>query len=462
MSVFVLDQRKKPLMPCSEKRARKLLESGRARVHRVYPFCIRLIDRQVENSVLQALRLSIDPGSKTTGLALCRMQKEEEADPVMHIHFLMELVHRGQAIKSSLTARAAMRRRRRGNLRYRAPRFLNRGNKKKGWLAPSLMHRVETTCAWVARIRKLAPITHLAQELVRFDMQKMQAQDEGREISGVEYQQGTLQGYEVREYLLEKWNRTCSYCQAKDTPLQIEHIHAKARGGSNRISNLCLACNSCNQSKGSLSIEVFLSKKPEKLKRILAQVKRPLKDAAAVNATRWALFNQLKAFGLPVEVASGGQTKFNRSRLGLPKTHALDAACVGNIAHVLHTTALALQVKCTGRGSRCKTRLDKFGFPRTYLTRQKTAFGFKTGDMVKAIVPKGVKAGTHVGRIAIRLTGSFNVQPGSGQATVQGISYKHCVITQRADGYGYSQTGSTQLAKTKKECGNGTRYPSQA
>ena len=80
MSVFVLDQREKPLMPFSEKRARKLLESGRARVHRMYPFCIRLIDRRVENSVLQALRLSIGPGSKTTGLALCRMQKEEQVD----------------------------------------------------------------------------------------------------------------------------------------------------------------------------------------------------------------------------------------------------------------------------------------------------------------------------------------------------------------------------------------------
>ena len=82
--------------------------------------------------------------------------------------------------------------------------------------------------------------------------------------------------------------------------------------------------------------------------------------------------------------------------------------------------------------------------------------------MVKAVVPKGLKAGTHVGRVAIRLTGSFNIQPGSGQATVQGISHKYCVITQRADGYGYSQTGSNQLATNKEECGSGTRYPSQA
>ena len=56
-----------------------------------------------------------------------------------------------------------------------------------------------------------------------------------------------------------------------------------------------------------------------------------LQDAAAVNATRWALLNALKATGLPVETGSGGRTKFNRTRLDIPKTHALDAACVGAV-----------------------------------------------------------------------------------------------------------------------------------
>ena len=463
MSVFVLDKRQRPLMPCSEKRARKLLESGRARIHLLMPFCIRLTDRLAEDSVLQPLRTSIDPGSKTTGLAVCRIEDSIDAqgviEAVMHICFLMELVHRGQSIKASLHARASMRRRRRGNLRYRAPRFLNRGNQKPGWLPPSLQHRVHTTCAWVKRIERMAPITHMAQELVRFDMQKI----EDPESSGVEYQQGALQGYETREYLLEKWGRECSYCSSKNVPLQVEHIQPKARGGSNRISNLCLACEKCNQAKGVLPIEVFLAKQPERPKRILAQAKRPLKDAAAVNASRWTLFNALKTTGLPVEAASGGQTKFNRSRLGIIKTHALDAACVGDVHDVKNVNAPALQVKCTGRGSRCKTRLDKYGFPRTYLTAQKTAFGFKPGDMVIANVPKGVKAGIHKGRVAIRLTGHFNIQPGSGAATVQGISHKHCRITQRADGYGYSQT----VAPTRKESGNkgvrsAPRYPSPA
>ncbi|QMV32475.1 HNH endonuclease [Ralstonia phage Claudette] len=425
-------------MPCSEQRARKLLSAGRARVHRLYPFTIRLIDRQQANSVLQPLELKLDPGSKTTGLAVCRVEERIDVDGVvervMHIRFLMDLVHRGHAIKEALHARAAMRRRRRGNLRYRAPRFDNR-TRKEGWLPPSLQHRVDTTVSWVKRLCRLAPITHLAQELVRFDMQLMQ----NAEISGVEYQQGELAGYEVREYLLEKFGRTCQYCDETGVPLQVEHIHPKARGGSNRVSNLTLACQPCNEKKDSQDIRVFLAKDPMRLERILARAKAPLRDAAAVNATRWALLNALKGTGLPVNTGSGGQTKWNRTRLGLPKTHSLDAACVGRADRVTGSGAPVLVVKCTGRGSRSRTRLNQYGFPRAYLARNKTAFGFRTGDMVIASVPSGKKAGTYKGRVAIRQTGSFNIQPGKpGLPTVQGISHKHCSVAQRGDGYGYA------------------------
>jgi 5-methylcytosine-specific restriction endonuclease McrA len=142
-------------------------------------------------------------------------------------------------------------------------------------------------------------------ELVRFDIQQL----ENPEISGIEYQQGELLGYEIREYLLNKWDRKCTYCKTKNIPLQVEHIHPKAKGGSNRISNLCLACEKCNLKKGTQDIKDFLSKKPDLLKQIMVQVKRPLKDATAVNSTRWGLFNQLKLTELPVTTGSGGQTK---------------------------------------------------------------------------------------------------------------------------------------------------------
>ncbi|SIT36181.1 HNH endonuclease [Paraburkholderia piptadeniae] len=437
MAVFVLDKTGKALMPCTEKRARLLLARGRARVHRVMPFIIRLVDRGAAASNLQPLRIKLDPGSKTTGGALVRdtdvlAPSTGEMQRGAAVLNLFGLVHRGRQISAALTARRAMRRRRRGNLRYRAPRFLNR-TRTEGWLPPSLQHRVDTIMAWVRRISRWAPVTALSSELVRFDMQALDNPD----IEGAEYQQGTLADYEVREYLLEKWGRVCAYCDTTNVPLQTEHIVARARGGSNRVSNLTLGCAPCNQKKAALPVEVFLAKDLKRLSAILAKAKRPLKDAAAVNTTRWVLANALKTTGMPVELASGGQTKFNRTRFAIPKTHALDAVCVGAVAAVSGWRAPTLVVKCAGRGSYQRTRLDRYGFPRGHLTREKRVHGFQTGDLVRAKVPSGQKAGTHIGRVAVRATGYFNIQ--SAGEVVQGVAHRHCQLVQRSDGYGYSR-----------------------
>ncbi len=425
MRVYVLSKSGVPLMPCHPARARQMLREGRAMIHRAAPLVIRLKDRTEGET--QAVRLKLDPGSKTTGIALVRQAPSGD----LAVLNLMELAHRGRQISEALTARRSMRRRRRGNLRYRAPRFLNRGNKSQGWIAPSLLHRVDTAMTWVRRLQRWAPIAAISSELVRFDTQALDNPD----IEGAQYQQGTLAGYEVREYLLEKWGRACAYCAAKDIPLQIEHIQPKARGGSNRISNLTLACRCCNEAKAAQPIEAFLARKPDLLGRILAQAKRPLKDAAAVNATRWVLAQRLQASGLPLEMASGGRTKFNRSRLQVPKTHALDAACVGAFGNLLHWQQPTLHIQCMGRGSYKRTLLTKHGFPRGYIMRRKQVHGFQTGDLVKAQVPQGKKAGTYKGRVAVRATGSFNIKTGNG--VVQGISYRHCSLIQRGDGYGY-------------------------
>jgi 5-methylcytosine-specific restriction endonuclease McrA len=440
MSVFVLDKHKRPLMPCTEKRARLLLERGKAVVHRHYPFVIRLKERV--GGELQPLRLLLDPGSRESGFTLVR-----ENDKHRHVLCLFTLVHRGFQIREALDQRRAFRRRRRSkNLRHRAPRFNNR-TRREGWLPPSLQHRVDTLMSWVNRLCSLAPITAISQELVRFDTQKLV----NPEISGVEYQQGTLLGYEVREYLLEKWGCECAYCGTQDTPLEIEHIVAKSNGGSNRVTNLTLACHACNQAKDNDSLEVFFDRdkglkrrlKQNKLsaetryQRVIREQKRPLRDASAVNATRWTLFRALKVTGLPVSTGSGGLTQYNRQRLGIPKTHALDAACVGRFETLRDWNRPTLVIKAMGRGSYQRTRLNQYGFPRGHLMREKRAKGFQTGDMAKAIVPTGKKAGTHVGRVAIRKSGRFNIQTPEG--LIQGISHKHCALIQRGDGYRYHQ-----------------------
>jgi len=424
--VFVLDKRKKPLMPCSFERSQKLLKAKRAVVHKVFPFTIRLKDRI--GGDVQPILVKLDTGSKKTGVALVRVESNQN----QAVLGLIELEHRGKQISESLTQRSAFRRRRRSkNLRYRAPRFLNR-TKPKGWLAPSLQHRVDTTFSLVTKLRRLIPVSGIIQELVKFDTQLL----ENAEISGEGYQQGTLAGTELREYVLERDGRKCLYCGAKDCPLNLDHVEPKSKGGSLRPGNLVLACVSCNLRKSNRSVKEFLKDKPEVLKRVLAQLKKPLRDAAAVNATRWALWRKLSNLGLPLETGTGGRTKWNRTRFNIPKSHGLDAACAGKTESVSGWQVPALAMKCMGRGAYQRTRLDSFGFPRGYLMRSKAVFGFQTGDIVKAIVTKGKHTGTHVWRVAVRATGSFDLRI---KALVrQGISHKYMRLIQRNDGYGYS------------------------
>jgi len=160
-----------------------------------------------------------------------------------------------------------------------------------------------------------------------------------------------------------------------------------------------------------------------------------LKDAAAMNATRWALFERLKGFGLPLETGSGGLTKYNRSVRDLPKTHWIDAACVGKSTppKVVVDGVIPWEIKATGHNSRQMCRMDRYGFPRTSAKGPRTVKGFRTGDLVRAKVSSGKKIGCYEGRVAVRSSGSFNVTTAAG--TIQGISHRYCLVIQRADGY---------------------------
>jgi hypothetical protein len=232
----------------------------------------------------------------------------------------------------------------------------------------------------------------------------------------------------------------------------MEHIRPKSRGGSNRVTNLVMACVSCNRQKDSSTLEEFLAGDQVLLQKILAQVRVPLRDAAAVNTTRWALFQALEQSQLPVTTSSGGRTKWNRSRLGIPKTHALDALCVGLVDAISQWMIPVLAIKAAGRGAYQRTLLTKHGFPRGYLTRQKQHYGVQTGDFVVADIKTGKRAGVHKGRVAIRASGYFNIQ--TVQGVVQGVSHRYCRLLHRADGYGYSQ----QRDK-KQESGEGHTIP---
>ena len=435
--VFVLDARKQPLMPCTQQRAYELLRKRHAVIYRHVPFTIVLKTAR-PNAVRQPLEIRIDPGSKITGIALVANDR---------VVFAAELTHRGASIRKALAQRAAYRRRRRNaNLRHRPPRFDNR-TRKEGWLPPSLQSRVDNVVSVCTHLS--APLTGIAVETVRFDMQTMQNPG----ISGVEYQQGTLLGYEVREYLLEKWQRTCAYCDAKpvrcrtgcpvpgrhggtgNVPLEIDHVVPSSAGGSSRVSNLTLACHACNSAKSALRIDDFLAHNPTRLARIKAQLKAPLNDAAAVNATRNAIRRELtRATGLPLASWSGGRTKFNRCSQGYPKTHWIDAACVGESGISVHLDPAmpALTIKAIGRGTWQTRRNDAYGFPRGAAKHIKDVRGFRTGDLVRLSQPTGKYAGSHVGNVAVRARGDFDVATPIGKITAPATRFS---LVQRNTGY---------------------------
>lgn len=422
--VFVVDNQGHPLMPTSPRRARVLLKKGRAKAFSYQPFTIRLLDRAQGDT--QPLKVKIDPGSKTTGIVLVA----QFAKRGWVCLAAWELSHRGQAIVNGLLARKALRQGRRSRkTRYRPARFLNR-KRPAGWLPPSLRSRVDNVLSRCRKLLRVAPVSGVAVELVRFDIQQL----ENPEIAGVQYQQGTLAGYEVKEYLLLKWKHQCSYCQAEGVPLQIEHITPKSGGGSNRISNLCLACEPCNQKKANRSIDAFLKNKPELLRRILSQAKAPLKDAAAVNTTRWALVDSLRVLNLPLVTASGGLTKFNRTQQGYAKAHWIDAACVGDtgaqvdISRIRYVTLM----QAKGRGTRQMCLSDRFGFPRTAPKTVKRLHGFQTGDRVRLSQPNGKYRGTHEGVVGIRATGMFDITTPTAKITASHVRF---TLLARFDGY---------------------------
>ncbi len=233
--VFVIDTNKQQLNPVHPGQARRLLKQQKAAIYRRYPLTI-VLKRAVSHPQIQPHQLKIDPGSKVSGLAIVRDNK---------VIWGAELTHRGQQIKNDLESRRAIRRHRRNRkTRYRKPRFLNR-TRKQGWLPPSRESRIENILTWINRIRRYVPLAVISQELVKFDTLAIQ----NPEISGVGYQQGELAGYEIREYLLEKWGRKCAYCngvtvnsqgqvELTNSGLLVENGYVVAKGVSAQTATL--------------------------------------------------------------------------------------------------------------------------------------------------------------------------------------------------------------------------------
>jgi 5-methylcytosine-specific restriction endonuclease McrA len=259
-------------MPTTQHTGKKLLKDGKAHVVQRCPFTIQL--NYATGETRQPIKLGIDIGYTKIGFS-AKTDKLEVINGTLTLR---------KDVSNKLAARRRYRRTRRARLGYRPPRFNNR-ERPEGWLAPSIQHRHDSHIRLVTKLETLIPITYKKIEVANFDDQKIQ----NPEITGIAYQQGELQGYEVREYLLEKWRRTCAYCGKKDGPLEVEHIVPKSRGGTDRVWNLTLSCKKCNLEKGEQTVEEF------GYPTIQQQAKKSLKATACLNNIRWKLVERLEA-----------------------------------------------------------------------------------------------------------------------------------------------------------------------
>ena len=418
--VFVLNRSKKPLDMISHAEARILLKNKQAVVHKIYPFTIRLRDNSAVSKD-RAYTVKLDPGSKHTGMAIT-----DDNDSVV---MLAEIEHRGHLIKKDLDSRRIVRNsRRQRKTRYRESRFLNR-TKPKGWLTPSVKSRADNVINFIKKYKKLLNINKVMIENVSFDTAQMSSDTK---LVGIGYQQGPLYNTNLRKFIFSKTNGRCSYCGAKAT--EIDHIIARANGGTNSTFNLTPACRSCNQKKSNLSLKDFGEIMNKDYSHL--EPKKLPKDASIVQIARNYMVKEITTLVSDTTAYDAWLTKYNRDQLGLPKEHYYDALSVGEIpAKFNFFTDKILVVSAKGRGSRKMCKVDKYGFPKTAAKASKSVEGFQTGDIVKAVVLNGLKAVEYLGRVTVRSTGRLNIKTKSG--LTKDIGYRYCRLIQRGDGYSY-------------------------
>ena len=303
--VYVLNIEGKPLMPCKEAKARKLLKENKAKIYKKEPFTIQLLF--ICENQTQDITLGVDAGSKHIGLSATTKEKELYAADVELRNDIVDL----------LSTRRQNRRTRRNRLRYRKPRFNNRvHSKKNGWLAPSVEQKIQTHFKVVEDIHKLLPITKIVVETASFDIQKIK----NPEIHNEEYQQGEQLGFwNVREYVLFRDNHTCQCCKgkSKDKILNVHHIESRKTGG-NAPNNLITLCETCHKGYHNGTVEL-----PKTIKRGMS-----FKDAAFMGIMRWSFYNRLKEIYPNVFMTYGYITKDTRIKNNLPKDHYIDARCI--------------------------------------------------------------------------------------------------------------------------------------
>lgn len=386
-------------MPCKPRKARLLLKQGKAKVVKRTPFTIQLLFGS--SGYKQEINLGVDAGSKHIGVS---------ATTIKAVLFEAEVKLRTDIIDLLATRRQNRRTRRNRNTRYRKPRFLNRvRSKKKGWLAPSILNKIETHLKIVKLIYEILPVSKIIAEVASFDIQKIKNPD----ISGKEYQEGEQLGFwNIREYILFRDGHKCKGRKnCKEKILNVHHIESRKVGGDSP-SNLITLCEKCHNDfhEGKLKLE---------LKR-----GQSFRDAAFMGIMRWAFYNKLKELYSNVSLTYGYLTKNTRIINNLPKGHGVDARCIsGNPLASTCKAYLLKQVRGQNRQLHKNTILK--GGIRKANKSPRYVKGFQLFDKVLYQNQECFIFGR-------RSTGSFDIRLLDGTKISAGVSYKKLNLVEKA------------------------------
>jgi hypothetical protein len=305
--IFVISQKGKPLMPTkSFGKVRYWLKNNLATVIQRKPLVIKLCFEVNED--LQSITLAVDSGYNHIGFSLVTGKEEVLAGEVQLL----------QGMKERLTERASYRRTRRSRLRYRKPGFND--NKKDGWLAPSIQHKLDSHIRFIDKLHRYVPISKIILEVANFDIQKIN----NPEISGIEYQMGEqFDFWNLREYILHRDEHKCQNkdCKNKDKQqiLVLHHIVFRSNGGDDSPKNLITLCHQCHT---PVNHRGFLKDWKPKIPSF--------RGATFMSMVRWKMIDVLKMKYPNMEYTYGYMTKSKRIELQISKSHINDAFVIAN------------------------------------------------------------------------------------------------------------------------------------
>jgi len=371
-------------MPCSPRKAKKLLKAKAAYVIRKDPFTIKL--KYTTQHYMQDLTVGIDTGSKTIGSAVL--------DEKNRVQYTSEVVLRSN-VSENMQRRSMYRRTRRGRkLRYRKCRFLNRRNSiRKDRYAPSIRSKYDAHIKEINFICSLLPIRNMRIETGQFDMHAMQKP--WLKMYPWMYKLGDAVGFtNTKNYVLARDNYRCQHCLGKknDPKLQVHHIKYRSQGGTNVTSNLATLCSTChNAHHAGMDLH----------SRIAKASTSTLKHATHMNVIG-SMLHKLFDSCPNVEFTSGYVTKAIRQHFKAQKKHYIDAICIAmqNLAFPDMLNPKVIIKRCHAKGNYQRMygkRSEREALP-------KKVKGYSMHDKVYR---KGEEFGYVIGR---RKTGSCGVR----------------------------------------------------